>query len=160
MHKARIFRGRTSLSFFAQVRLVSFQSFVNWRFVLPLDILSKRARPSYYLSVWNRIKDRLVVPFLSESGCKDRASLDSDQIFWRLFSKKNLHSRELVHLYGHRQPVIIAIGRAASLLLYTITKECLSLQRIKRTIRRPQASVYMNKVWLDYWGKRFTFCSC
>ena len=43
--------GRTSLSFFAQVRLVSFQSLNKLTVRITLGHTLNRARPSYYLSV-------------------------------------------------------------------------------------------------------------
>ena len=82
---ARILKGRTSLSFFAQVRLDSFLKVFILTVRITLGHTLIRARPSYYLSVCNLFKERLALLFLSESGCKDRASLHSDQTFAELF---------------------------------------------------------------------------
>ena len=59
MHIARIIRGRTSLSFFAQVRLVFSLKFLIDGSYYPWTYSQIRARPSYYLSVCNLFKERL-----------------------------------------------------------------------------------------------------
>ena len=84
---ARILKGRTSLSFFAQVRLDSFLKVLKLTVRITLGHTLIRARPSYYLSVCNLFKERLVALFLSESGCKGSAYAYSHQTIPALFSR-------------------------------------------------------------------------
>ena len=82
---ARILKGRTSLSFFAQVRLDSFLKVFILTVRITLGHTLIRARPSYYLSVCNLFKERLALLFLSESGCKGSAYAYSHQTIRQIF---------------------------------------------------------------------------